>query len=146
MEVRKWRSTLLELEYGHKKIDHASEDAKDYRIKEYEIALKHDDTGAIVKLTDDGLIDVFAGPQTGIRIDPHTQSVNLFGNRVNVMANQFNIQTQPYGLNWNGKAVDPNQVEELMTKPKQKVRYSDGMVDIMKKLGLPAEYVDKEAE
>jgi hypothetical protein len=81
----------------------------------------------MVKLTDDGLIDVFAGPQAGIRIDPHNKSINLFGDNVNIIANSFNVKTRTSNI------------------PKKKVRYSGGLLSIMKDLGLPVESVDKEA-
>jgi hypothetical protein len=138
-----WKNVLMDLHYGHEIIDNGSESAKDYIIKEYEVALKHKETGAVVKLTDDGFVDIFAGPQVGVRIDPHTNSINLFGDNVNVSANNFNLRTKPYGFNWNGKAFNPNS-ENMMTAPITKTRYSEGMVELMKDLGLPAEVVDKE--
>jgi hypothetical protein len=123
---RKWKNALLDLKYQHGITNHGSKDADDYLIKEYEVALKHSETGAVVKLTDDGLIDVFAGREVGVRIDPHNKSVNLFGDSVNVVANHFNVETRDSGV----------------IKPK--VKYSEGMVNIMKDLGLPVETVDKE--
>lgn len=141
--MTRWENTLLGLHYSHSKINHDEMDSADYLIKEYEVALKHPETGAIVKLTDDGFIDVFAGPQVGIRIDPATNSVNLFGDSVNVIANNFNVRTKPHGFNWNGRIFDPGS-EGVMTNAKSKVRYSEGMVDIMKDLGLPVGNIDKE--
>lgn len=140
--MNRWENVLLGLHYGHQKVDHDSEDGRDYRIKEYEVALKHDETGAVVKLTDDGFIDVFAGPETGLRVDPHTQSVSLFGDNVNILANQLNVRTKPYGFNWNGHAFNPELYSEesnVLVESSQKVRYSQGMLDIMKQLGLPVE-------
>lgn len=146
--MKKWKNTMMGLYYGHGRISHDSEDERDYQIEQEEIALKHLETGAIVKLTDDGFIDVFAGPSLGLRLDPHTKSINLFGENVNVMANQFNVRTKPYGFNWNGQTFNPNlyakEESSVMTEAKNKVRYSDGMVDIMKDLGLMVETIDKE--
>lgn len=146
--MSQWESTIMDLQYSHGKINHDSEDAKDYLIKEDEIALKHAETGAVVKLTDDGHIDIFAGPQLGLRIDPNTNSINLFGDSVNVMANNFNVRTKPYGFNWNGRVFNPSLYSsaesDVMTKAKTKVRYSEGMLDIMRDLGLPVEDIDKE--
>jgi hypothetical protein len=146
--MSRWESTVIGLEFSHKKVKHESLDSKDYKIKQTEIALKHPDTGAIVKLTDDGFIDVFAGPQLGVRVDPNTSSINLFGDSVNVIANQFNVRTKPYGFNWNGRVFNPalysGDDQGVMTQAKQKVRYSEGMVEILKDLGLPAETIDKE--
>lgn len=146
--MSKWENTVIGLEYSHDKIEHDSKDAEDYVIKQKEVALKHNDSGAIVKLSDDGFIDVFAGPQLGIRIDPNTNSVNLFGDTVNVIANNFNVRTKPYGFNWNGRVFNPNlysgEDKSVMTTTTNKMRYSEGMIDIMKDFGLPVESVDKE--
>lgn len=138
---------MTRLRYSHQKADHDAKDESDYLIKQKEVALKHTDTGAVVKLTDDGFIDVFAGPQLGVRIDPATNSINLFGDTVNVIANNFNVKTKPYGFNWNGRVFNPalymQEDESVMTKARSKVRYSDGMIDIMKDFGLPVETIDK---
>ena len=146
--MSKWEEVVVGLEYEHKKISHQSQDLQDYKIKPSEIALKHPDTDAIVKLTDDGFIDIFAGPQLGVRVDPNTNSINLFGDTVNVISNQFNIRTKPYGFNWNGRVFNPSLYDgteqDIMVDAKTKVRYSEGMVDILKEFGLPVETIDKE--
>jgi hypothetical protein len=116
-----WQGTMKDMYYSHDKISHESEDAKDYVIKEQEIALKHPRTGAVVKLTDDGLIDVFANDKVGVRINPHNHSVDIFGDSVNITANNFNVKTRSN------------------TTPVKKQKYSDGMITIMKDLGLPVE-------
>ncbi|MDK2600688.1 hypothetical protein QO179_24650 [Bacillus stercoris] len=139
-----WEGTLIDLEFAHGKINHEAEDAKDYLIKQEEVALKHRETGAVVKLSDDGFIDVFAGPQVGVRVDPNTNTVNFFGDSVNVIASNFNVRTKPYGFNWNGKVFNPSLYTTsngTMTTAKSKSRYSEGMINIMKDLGLPVEGV-----
>jgi len=142
--MSQWEGMLTDLELDHRKLNHENVNAKDYKIKEYEVALKHRDTEAIVKLTDDGMIDIFASGELGLRVDPNTNSFNLFGNTVNLMATNLNMKTGAYGLTWNGKAFNPNANEDgqLFLNHQHKVKYSDGMVDIMKKLGLPVEGVN----
>ena len=146
--MSKWQNTVTGLQFSHKKIDHDAKDTEDYLIKQEEVALKHDETGAVVKLTDDGFIDVFAGPQLGVRIDPHTNSINFFGDTVNVISNNFNVKTKPFGFNWNGRVFNPalysGDSQDIMTQARSKVRYSEGMVDILKDFGLPVETIDKE--
>lgn len=143
-----WQGTMMDLQHSHGKIDHDAVDERDYLIEEEEVALKHDETGAIVKLTDDGYVDIFAGPQLGIRLDPVNNSVNIFGDSVNVITNNFNVRTKPYGFNWNGRVFNPSLYstdnQDVMTQARSKVRYSEGMINIMKDLGLPVEDVDKE--
>lgn len=146
--MSRWKNTMMGLEYSHQKVDHDANDESDYLIKQKEVALKHTDTGAVVKLTDDGFIDVFAGPQLGVRIDPNTNSINFFGDTVNVISNNFNVKTKPYGFNWNGRVFNPalymEEDQSVMTQARSKVRYSEGMIDIMKDFGLPVETIDKE--
>lgn len=143
--MTQWENILLGLQYDHGRLNHDAEDERDYRMKDFEIGLKHKDTGAVVKLSDDGLIDVFASADTGIRIDPNTSSVNLFGDSVNILANRLNVRTRPYGFQWNGKALNPDmysEESEAMVEAHQKVRYSSGMLDIMRGLGLTVEEED----
>jgi hypothetical protein len=116
-----WHGTIKDVYYSHGKTSQESEDTKDYVIKENEVALKHPRTGAVVKLTDDGLIDVFANEKVGVRINPHNHSVDIFGDSVNITANNFNVKTR------------------TGTTPIKKQKYSDGMITIMKDLGLPVE-------
>lgn len=121
-----WEGVLTDLHYSHQRILHESEDLKDYVIKEHEIALKHPETGAVVKLADDGLIDIFAGPHVGLRIDPANHSINLFGDSVVVNANSFKVNTRQH------------------REPLKRAKYSEGMVSILKDLGLPVQGIDKE--
>jgi hypothetical protein len=144
--MSEWQGSLMDLHYTHGRVKHESEDTQDYYIKETEVALKHPETGAVVKLTDDGFVDVFADDKLGIRLDPATNSITLFGDNVNVIAQNFNIKTKPDGFTWNGKAFNSKiqQDENIMTTPKNPIRYSEGMVTLMKDLGLPVEEVSKE--
>jgi hypothetical protein len=144
--MAEWQGSLMDLHYTHGKRKHESEDTQDYFIKEREIALKHDDTGAVVKLTDDGFIDIFADEQLGVRFDPVTKSINLFGDNINVIAQNFNVKTRPDGFTWNGKAFNSaiQQDENIMKTLNNPIRYSEGMVTIMQELGLPVEQVSKE--
>lgn len=146
--MAEWQGTLMDLHYTHGKRKHESEDTQDYFIKEQEIALKHPETGAVVKLTDDGFVDIFADEQLGIRFDPATKTINLFGDSINVVVNNFNLKTKPDGFTWNGRSFNPNlytqKDESIMKIIKNPIRYSEGMVNIMKDLGLPVEEVSKE--
>jgi hypothetical protein len=144
--MAQWQGDLMDLHYGHAKRKHDSEDAKDYTIKAQEVALKHPETDAIVKLTDDGFIDIFADDKLGVRLDPSTKSITLFGDNVNVLAQNLNLKTKPDGFTWNGRAFNSNILkdDDITTAIKNPIQYSDGMIQIMKDLGLPATQVTKE--
>lgn len=167
-----WKAILDDLFLIHDPINHDEENTKDFLIKEDEVAIKHLKTGAIVRLTDDGYIDIFAGDQLGIRLDPQTNSINLFGERINLFGSQVHIRTKPHGFIWNGYSMNPELYyegdfgQDLSLKGTQKKRvlsekgdrweeqecklrpfvpptttpqYSQGMLEILKDLGLPVE-------
>lgn len=136
----------MDLHYNHAKRKHESEDAKDYTIKEREVALKHPETQALVKLTDDGFVDIFADNQLGIRLDPSTNSITLFGDNINVLAQRFNIKTNQDGFTWNGRAFNPDILQDnnITMQVINPIQYSDTMVQMMQDLGLPAGQVTKE--
>lgn len=144
--MSQWQGNLMDLHYTHGKRKHASEDAKDYAIKEREVALKHPETQALVKLTDDGFVDIFADDQLGIRLDPSTKSITLFGDNINILAQKFNIKTTPDGFTWNGRAFNPSilQDDNVTMQVTNPIQYSDSMVQMMQDLGLPAVQVAKE--
>lgn len=45
-----------------------------------EVGFVHPFTSSVVKLKDNGMIDIFAATNQGIRIDPKTKTVNFFAN------------------------------------------------------------------
>lgn len=123
----KWRETVDDLMLDHEPIDHADEHAGDHFIKEDEIAIKHPITGAIIRLSNEGYIDIFAGNQLGIRLDPQTNSINLFGDKINFFGGSIQIRSKPNGLIWNGYAMNPElyyenseEKEPLLTGTKKK--------------------------
>lgn len=126
-----WQRYLDEHRAKDGKIEYESEDEKDQMIGPDEIALRHPKTGAIVKLSDDGCIDIFGGPTLGLRMDPNTNSLNFFGETINLLGKQVNIETKPNGLSWNNYAFNSNlyyQNEEergqRITGKKEKWSYS----------------------
>lgn len=121
LEITRWKNALMDLNFSHGRIDHDERDEKDYLIKQTEIALKHPETDSLVKLQDDGCIDIFAGPKLGVRVDPQTNSVNLFGDNVNIIANNFNIKTKPNGFKWNGYYLNPELYYEDDKQKEQKI-------------------------
>lgn len=147
--------------------------AKQQYIERGEVALKHPKTRSMVRIKNDGGIDLFAGNMLGISIDPSSNSVNIFGDNLNFFGKRVNIKTNPDGLIWNGNHFNPELYLETSTardqyvsgtkeywiyseeegwhwergdwsvKPFLKAKsgggYSDGMVAIMRSLGLPIE-------
>lgn len=163
----RWRKELDEYKARHGKVEHDSENTKDSIIKEDEIALKHPITGATVKVCDDGCIDIFAGERLGIRLDPSTNTANIFGDNINFFGKNVNFRTKPNGLIWNGYSFNPalyyedekennlqlqgikmhdGQAREVAVSPMiratQKAQYSEGMMSILAELGLPVDDIE----
>lgn len=162
-----WRSALDEYKARNGKIEHDTENTKDYVIKEDEIALKHPINGATVKLSDDGCVDLFAGEQLGIRLDPNTNSALIFADNIHFFGNNVNFRTKPNGFIWNGYSFNPSLYYEdnnesglalkgtknyngtqkdvnisPMLKNSNVVQYSEGMINILTELGLPVEDIE----
>ena len=79
-----------------------------YKYTGTEPGISHPNTGAAVKLRDDGCIDIFAGENTGIRIDPNANSLNLFGDKVNIWSSETSIHTEENSLMWNYNPLNPD--------------------------------------
>lgn len=71
---------------------------------EDEPGLYHPSTSSVIKLRNNGMIDIFVGTNQGIRIDPNTKTLNMFTNNekhhignMNVWANEsvsFDVKKQ----------------------------------------------------
>lgn len=89
-------------------LDFTEIDRQQRRIQRKEVAMKHPLTDAIFKMNDDGTVDLFGNGSVGIRLDPNTNSLYLYGDNVNVFSKSTNIRTNPLGLQWNNKYVNPD--------------------------------------
>lgn len=168
-----WKKKIDSIDSKHKKTNILSEHIKDYRIKEDEIALKHPLKDSIVKLDDDGCINLFAKDELGIRIDPNTNSIMLFADNIIHAGKNVQFRTKPNGLIWNNHSFNSDLYYEdqeeanktlsgtkqqyiysdkdgwhwetkewnvkPMVKPTMRTRYSDGMIEMLKNLGLPTD-------
>lgn len=162
-----WRKALDDYNARSGQIEHGSEHVNDYVIKPNEVALKHPVTGATVKLCDDGTIDLFAGEQLGIRLDPNTKSASIFADNIHFFGNSVSFRTQPNGLIWNGYNFNPSLYYEdekesglqfkgtkkysgvqkdvnvsPMLKNNNLTQYSEGVMTILKDLGLPTSDIE----
>lgn len=55
-----------------------------------EPGLVHPSNTSIIKLKDNGMIDIWTGSDQGIRIDPNTKSIMLYSNRTDIRSNDRN--------------------------------------------------------
>jgi len=164
-----WKIRFHERERKHQKIDHDSLDTKSQYIQPNELAMKHPHNQSLIKVGDDGSILLFAGDQLGMRIDPETNSIQLFADNLHFMGKRVAFHTYPTGLWWNGYAFNPElyyeddqetaiqfqaqkqkwtkekgwQTESKwvrpMIRPTMNTSYSEGVIQLLKELGLPTE-------
>ncbi|MFW6029044.1 MAG: hypothetical protein ACOCRO_02190 [Halanaerobiales bacterium] len=64
--------------------------------------IKHPDTGAYISINDNGSISLFSENNVGIKIDPTSRSIQLFGYRTKIRTNRVYFHTDnENGLVWN---------------------------------------------
>lgn len=96
-----WKQKINQLAQKPSFADTVSVDRNDYFITQDEIAIKHPDLDSIVKINDDGCIDIFASSTLGIRLDPTNNSINFFGDNINLFSKKLSVTTNPDGFVWN---------------------------------------------
>lgn len=167
-----WAEKLNEMKKEGEASNTIGQDAIDYYFNQDEIGIKHPVKQSVIKLTDEGFIDIFADDQLGIRIDPHSKSINFLGDTVNILTKKLNVKTVPNGFIWNDYYFNPQLYFEdekergqvlsgtkeyyhathgenpsvawhrddwsvqPMKKSQRSFRYSAGVKNIMKELGI----------
>lgn len=96
-----WKHKLMGMTSKSDMKQTIDQDEKDYYIKRNEVALKHPMLDSVVRLNDDGAVDIFAADALGIRLDPNTQTVNIYGEGINLFTKKLNIKTKTDGFVWN---------------------------------------------
>jgi hypothetical protein len=120
-EIPEWQSKLKDLNLRSNYTDPISTDISDHYIKQDEIAMKHPSLDSIIKINDDGCIDIFADDTLGIRLDPTTKSINIFGDNINLFTKRLNMTTKLDGFIWNGHHFNPQVYYESDTENDQYV-------------------------
>jgi len=65
-----------------------------------EVGLTHPDTSAFVRLNDRGEVEIFAGEELGIIINPSSRSISIFADVVKI------VTKEDYGLRWNNMSFN----------------------------------------
>lgn len=121
--IPSWKLKLAELK--NTEINTIKDHRVQFRYGEKEVGMKNPNGSSHIKIFDNGNVEVFAGDTTGIVINDAYDTMNLYGNAVNVNTYNMNICTRPYGLTWNGFVVNPQlyQLEEEDFQLDGTVRY-----------------------
>lgn len=102
-----WRQVLQKEVTNFKEIDLEKEREKKMEILEDEISLKHPNTGSVLKLLDDGSIEMYVNEDTGIRMDPKENAIVFYGDVIHMATKETRIHTKPYNLIWNNHNFNP---------------------------------------
>lgn len=108
--IPEWKLRLVQLK--NKDINTTTEYRSQFAYGDDEVGMKNPNTESHVKIFDNGNVEMFAGDNTGIVISDQYDTLNLYGNAVNVNTYNMNIATRPYGLTWNGFVINP-QIYQL---------------------------------
>lgn len=100
-----WKLKLMELK--NKEINTIKDNRAQFQYGKDEVGMKNPNTQSHIKIFDNGNVEMFAGDSTGIVISDMYDTLNLYGNAVNVNTYNMNVSTRAYGLTWNGFVVNP---------------------------------------
>jgi len=104
--VPEWKRKLISLKT--QTIDTQKDFEAQFVYGEKEVGMRHPKTQSHMKIFDNGNIEIFAGDTTGIVVSDLCDTVNLYGNALNINTYNANVFTRPYGLVWNGFIVNPH--------------------------------------
>ena len=89
----------------------AAEKAARYNTDE--VGMNHPINKSRIKIRDDGAIDVFAGEELGMRIDPNNESINFFCDKFNVWSSETLFHTESDKFMWNYWAFNPEVYQRM---------------------------------
>lgn len=108
--IPKWKDTLMSLK--NKEVNTIKDHRAQFKYGEKEVGMRNPNGSSHIKIFDNGNIEMFAGSESGIVINDQYNTLNLYGNAVNVNTYNMNIATRPYGLSWNGYIINP-QMQQM---------------------------------
>lgn len=106
-DAPKWRLLMDKEMVDGGTIDHEKEQEAHQYFAENEIGLKHPKNGTMIKLKDDGAIEMFVNEDTGIRLDPKENAVLIYGDMIHMVSKDLDIHTKPSGFSWNKHVFNP---------------------------------------
>ena len=94
---------------------------KEMQPSEDDIVMKHPENDSNIRIKDNGTIQLFAGEELGIKLDPNSNSIQHFGDKALFNTDYINFNTSDDGLRWNytpfNRALANPWVEVLTTVP-----------------------------
>lgn len=97
---------------------------EDKKIKKKEVGIFHPDNEAIIKVDDDGSINLFSSEKTGIRIDKENDTIIIFGNEVQFMTNMIHYKMHAQKIKENKKSLKKEE-DAIYTEYSKKRVFSE---------------------
>lgn len=95
-----WREWIDE--YSPKPFSSNEEFEKETRIIGSNIGMKSPTSDSVIRISENGRIDLFASQNLGIRIDPATNAISLHASKINMYSEDTNVYTSNIlGFRWN---------------------------------------------
>lgn len=94
-DIPAWRR-MAEEELKRSKKSLSEKSLEEFSIREKEIAIKHPETGASIRLTDDGSIELMVENGNGIRITE--DGVSFFGKKLSISTGLYELHTKKNGV------------------------------------------------
>lgn len=100
MNTATWRNTLSKI--TARTFNTLVDMEADGALRGNDIGMRSDSTGAMFRIRDNGIIDMFAKPNLGIRIDSETDAICIFAPRLYMYSDETNVLTTTLnGFMWN---------------------------------------------
>lgn len=126
-EVPKWRKLVEQQLKKKEHVKFKTQLEEKFFVAEDEVAIKHPETGAMIRLKDDGSIEIVSGEGSGIRIT--NNGVDLFGKNITMSGNHLNLYLKENGVVKNNKSESGYDYD-------RKKGYRKTTLEEMKKQGL----------
>jgi len=125
-DAPKWRTLMDKELIDGVPVNFEKERTSNYFISEQEIGFKHPQTGATIKLRDDGAIELFVNEDTGMRFDPKENAIIFYGDSIHMVSKDTHIHTRPHGFAWNQNTFNPALYYEDESHPLPSFQSTEG--------------------
>ena len=137
--IPEWRKNIEEINKLAEPIDFLEENKKLKKIKQREVALKHLSNNSFIRIQDDGTIELFSEFNSGIRLDSNS-NVQIFGDKIQVIAKEFDIRTTANGTTINDNIIGKNVVDKFPRKKGKEITF----LEMAKEYGLKTNLLEEE--
>jgi len=132
-EAPKWRKLVEKQLQKKEHISFKKRMEDQFFVNEDEVSIKHPETGAAIRLKDNGDIEIVTGEGSGIRLS--NKGVDLFGKNLTMSGSHLNLYLKENGVVKNNKSESGYDYD-------RKKGYRKTTLEEMKKQGLKGRGLD----